>query len=102
MKAKRLTIAHPEGDLEATSAHAFEKDDSFQVRLAESRLQTSDVVDCPITVSGPPTDDAELGRIEREWTYHGEVVDVDTVVGMGGATLTLTCHPPNGGWSVLP
>jgi hypothetical protein len=102
MKAKRLTIHHPDGERTATKAHLHERSDCVAVRLAGDRLDYENVEGCSITVSGPTVDDAPLGRIKREWTYHGEITDVDAVAGFGGVTVSLRCRPASIDQTVMP
>ncbi|WP_380674749.1 hypothetical protein [Salinigranum sp. GCM10025319] len=98
MKFDRLTILTPgdepnidvdvdEGYVRETATHVF-------VSTPASAVGTTDVEDYPITVSGATTTDDDLGRLEREFTYSGEITAVSTKRHYSdGDRLQLRCQP---------
>jgi hypothetical protein len=80
MHADRLTIITPgaEPNIDIDDGQIREKETHVSVLVPTTEIDTTVVRNCPITVSGNPTGETSSARIEREFTYSGEVVDVST------------------------
>lgn len=80
MHADRLTIITPrtEPNIDIDDGQIQEKETHVSVLVPTTDIDTTVIRDCPITVSGNPTGETASTRIEREFTYSGEIVDVST------------------------
>jgi hypothetical protein len=89
----RLTVATPDG-LVSADASVTDRSDHLRVHVDADAVGTSDLANHTITVSGPPTGDGPIGRVERPWTYHGVVDRVTEPATASEPRLTLCCTPP--------
>jgi hypothetical protein len=95
MHADRLTIITPgdEPNIDVDDGQVREAETHVSVLVPTSAIGTEAVAGWPITVSGDPVD-GDGSRVEREFTYSGEIVDVTTERWTtSDRRLRLTCQP---------
>jgi hypothetical protein len=76
MHADRLTIITPgtEPNIDIDDGQIRETETHVSVLVPTAGVEAATVEGCPITVSGNRVDDGPSFRVEREFTYSGEIV----------------------------